>query len=71
MQKTQLTDIRFLPKNAAPFGLEIMVGKETKSTSMKRRILRVMHFNKNINPTVFVIRPIQGDSVLAFTFMLG
>ena len=31
------------------FGLEITVGKEIKSTSMKKKFLRVIVFNKNIN----------------------
>ena len=31
------------------FGLEIMVGKEMKSTSMKKTFLRVIVLNKNIN----------------------
>ena len=31
------------------FGLETMVGKEMKSTSMKTAFLRVIVFNKNIN----------------------
>ena len=31
------------------FGLEITVGKEMKSTSTKKKFLRVIVFNKNIN----------------------
>ena len=31
------------------FCLEITVGKEMKSTSMKKKFLRVIVFNKNIN----------------------
>ena len=33
------------------FCLEITVGKEMKSTSTKKTFLRVIVFNKNINPT--------------------
>ena len=31
------------------FGLEITVGKEMKSTSTKKKFLRIIVFNKNIN----------------------
>ena len=43
-------------------GLEITVGKEMKFTAMKKKSLRVMHFNEN--SILFVIRPIQGDRAL-------